>query len=199
MIGELFQPHLRAIENILLLVFREVEFGIGVVMVEDVLDPEQLERQGHQKNIIGGIAALNDVKSTTEINPPGVHKFPEQSPAELPQIPQRTVALGGYRMAVDVYAFQKLIAALVPFALRTQYRDFVAVLMQAASFLPYPTVERDGNVFHDDEDFFAHEVNSLEVISGRVVLIHCWIKAAGRVRPARTALWPVPNAVWVFC
>src|ERR1700683_398082 len=152
-------------------------------MIENVFDPEQLEGQRHQKNIVGRIAALNDVKSAPEINPPRVHKLPEQCPAEFPQISQRTVALGGYRMAVDVHAFQKLVAALVAFAPRTQNRNFIAMLMQAAGFLPYPAVRGHGNVFYDDEDFFAHEVNSLEVISGRVILIHCWIKAAGKVPP----------------
>src|ERR1700730_18410578 len=131
MVGEFFQPHLCAVEEILFLVFREVEFGVGIVMIEDLLNLKQLEGQRHQKNFIGWIAALNDVKSAAEINPPGIHKLPEQSPAEFPQISQWTVALGRHRMAVDVYAFQKLIAALVPFATRTQYRDFVAVLMQA--------------------------------------------------------------------
>ena len=46
-------------------------------MVEDILHAQQLERQGDQEDIVGRIAALNDVKAAPQIDPPGVEELPK--------------------------------------------------------------------------------------------------------------------------
>ena len=50
-------------------------------MVENVLNPQELERQRNQENVVGRIAALNDMKSASQIDPPRVQKLPKQRAA----------------------------------------------------------------------------------------------------------------------
>jgi hypothetical protein len=46
-------------------------------MIEDVLDPEKLERQCNEKDIVRRVATLYDLKAPAEIDPPRVEKFPK--------------------------------------------------------------------------------------------------------------------------
>jgi hypothetical protein len=57
------------------------------VVIEDIFDPEEFERQSNQDNIVRGIAPLNDMKTVPKIDFPSVQKLPKQSTAIFVQIP----------------------------------------------------------------------------------------------------------------
>ena len=72
------------------------------MMIEDVLNSKQLERQGYHENVIGRIATLDNMESAPQINPPSVESLPKQSPAELPQIAEGTIPLFRCWMTVNM-------------------------------------------------------------------------------------------------
>src|ERR1700741_4259481 len=97
-------------------------------MIEDVLYPEEPERKSNQKDIVGRIASLNDLKTATKENPPGIHKLPKQSTAKLPDVSQRCASLPGRRVPIDMHTAQQLIPFCVVLPSRAEHRHFVPVL-----------------------------------------------------------------------
>ncbi len=90
-------------------------------MVEDIFDAKKFERQGNQKNIVGGIATLNDLKTVPQINPPGVHELPKESVEVFNEMPEGTIAFRGGGVPVDMNTIEELVPSLVPFAARGQW------------------------------------------------------------------------------
>src|SRR5580692_1010745 len=106
-------------------------------MIEDVFHSQEFEREGDQKNIVGGITALNDMETVPKIDPPSVEELPKQRTAKFEEIPERTVSLFWHRVPIDVYPAKNFVAGSVALASGTQYGDVVTVRGQGQGFLPY--------------------------------------------------------------
>lgn len=65
------------------------------MMIEDVLDPQEFERQSNQENSVGRITTLNDIESASQVDPPGVKKLPKQRAAVFDQISEKAMAFFG--------------------------------------------------------------------------------------------------------
>src|SRR5579863_412095 len=98
------------------------------MVVEDVLNPEKLERQRDQENIVGRITPLNDMKAAPQKDPPGIPELPKQCRAILPEIPERTIALLAHRMPVYVDSVDRLVSPLTPLGPGTQHGDIITGL-----------------------------------------------------------------------
>src|SRR5579872_4977703 len=125
-------------------------------MIEDVLNPEQLERQCDQENIVWRVAPLNDMKSMPKVNPPRIPELPKECAAILPQIPERTIPLLRRGVPIDLDTVDNLMSQLSTLALWTQYGDLISRLMKGTGFLQYSRIVRDWLVFDDNENFFLH-------------------------------------------
>src|SRR6266851_3401859 len=125
-------------------------------MIENVLNPEEFERQGNHENVVRGIAALNDMKSTSPIDSPCVEKLPKKSAAVFVEVPQGTIAFSWHRMAVDMNSINNFMSLRVALAPGTQYVHFVPVLLQRGGLLPDASVEGSGQVLYDDKYFSLH-------------------------------------------
>src|SRR5215831_14273276 len=99
-------------------------------MVEDVLDAQEFERQDKQENIVGRITTLNDMKSTPQIDPPRVQKFPKQRTRVLAEIAEGTVSFFEHWVPVDMNPVDDFTPLLVALAPGTQYGHLVPVLVQ---------------------------------------------------------------------
>jgi hypothetical protein len=119
-------------------------------MIEDVFHAQEFEGEGDQKNIVGGITALNDVKAVPKINPPSVEELPKQCAAEFEEIPERTVPFFWHRVPIDVYPIENFVTHSVALASGTQYCDVVPVLVQGHGLLPHACIEGNGYVFNDN-------------------------------------------------
>jgi len=53
---------------------------------------------------------------------------------------------------VDMNTVENLVDFLIALSTRTQYRDAIAVPMERTGFLPNARIERDGEVFDDDQN-----------------------------------------------
>src|ERR1035437_73838 len=123
------------------------------MMIEDVLDPEDFEEQGNQENIVRGIAALNHVKPSPQIDPPGEKELPKQGATELPYIALGAVPFLGHGVTIDTDPIETLVSFLVTFAFWAQYCYLVSALVQRAGLLPHARIERNGKVLNNNEDF----------------------------------------------
>jgi hypothetical protein len=97
------------------------------MVVEDVFDPQQLERKGDQKNVIGRIAALDNMKAAPPVNPPCIQEFPKKSATIFIQIPKRTIPFFGHGMPEDMDAIDHLVPSRVTFASGAQDGHAVTV------------------------------------------------------------------------
>src|SRR5271157_1645207 len=129
------------------------------MVIEDVLDPQQFERQSNQENIVGRIAALNDMKAAPQEDPASVEELPKERPAVFPEITQGSASFF-HRVPVDPNPIDNFVLLLVPFPSRTQYGHFIPILVQRGGLLPNTRVERNGCVFHDDKDLLLHDKGS---------------------------------------
>jgi len=120
------------------------------MIIEDVFHAQEFEGERNQKNIVGGITALNDVKAVPKINPPSVEELPKQCAAELEEIPERTVPFSGHRVPIDVYPIENFVTCSVALASGTQYCDVVPVLVQGQGLLPHACIEGNRYVFNDN-------------------------------------------------
>jgi len=101
-IGELLQQNLGFVQQTLLLVFREVELGIGVVVIEDVLHAEDFEGQSYEKDVVRRVASLDDVKAPPQENPRGVKELEDQRAKELHEVAGNAVPFPKHGVTVDV-------------------------------------------------------------------------------------------------
>src|SRR5271157_3232092 len=129
------------------------------MVIEDVLDPQQFERQSNQENIVGWITTLNDMKAVPQVDPPSMEELPKERPAVFREIPQGSAAFF-HRVPVDPNPIDNFVLLLVPFPGGTQYGHFIPILVQRGGLLPNTRVERNGCVFHDDEDLLLHDEDS---------------------------------------
>src|SRR5215472_4956077 len=153
-------------------------------MVEDILHTKKFEEDRDQENGVRRIAALYDLKTAAQIDPPRVKEFPEKGGAVLPDITESAIAFFRHWMPIDVDSFQKFVSFAIVLPSGTQNRDLVTVVPQRRSFLPDPRIERDGQVFDDNQN-----------LSFQTALLRC----AGTARPARSSWSPGPNAGWESC
>lgn len=80
------------------------DLGRDIVLIEDVLLPQELERQRYQKNIVWWIAALNNVKALCQSDPPCEQRLPEDCVSIFKQVAERASCLNGRGMAEDADA-----------------------------------------------------------------------------------------------
>src|SRR4030095_7516325 len=104
-------------------------------MIKNVLNAKKFKWQGNQDNIVGGITALNDMKSASQIDPPRVQELPKKRAAVFAQIPEGTVSLLRHWVAVDMNPIDNLVSSAIALASGTQYSDVVTVLVQRARLL----------------------------------------------------------------
>jgi hypothetical protein len=71
-------------------------------MVENELNAKQFEGKGNQKDGIGRIARLNDIKSMAEEYPPRIQELPEKGAPVLHQVPDGGVPLFRHGMPIDM-------------------------------------------------------------------------------------------------
>src|SRR5207248_38759 len=95
------------------------------------------------------------------INPPGDARLMPKRGAILAGVTLGGLAVGrAERVAVNVNALELFIRPRITLEHRTNRRDTVTGVAQGAGLLPHPPVERQGQVFDEDEDVFrsAHQV-----------------------------------------
>jgi hypothetical protein len=63
-------------------------------------------------------------------------------------------------MPINMDSIENGMAFHVSLGTRAQYGDLVPFFVECASFFPYPAIERDGQVFDNDENFIVHIVPS---------------------------------------
>src|SRR5579859_614359 len=151
-IGKFFQSHQDPVERSLFPVFRNVQFWIYIVVVKNVLHSKEFERQCDQKNIIGRIATLNDIKSMPQIDPQRIPKLPEQRATVLPQIPHRSASLRWRGMSIDADSVNNFVSCGARFSSGTQNRHFVSALPKRTSLPPNTSIEGNRLVLYDDQD-----------------------------------------------
>src|SRR4029453_4019236 len=110
-------------------------------MVKNVLHPNKFKWECNQKNIVGWITTLNNVKSGPQVDPGGIQKLPEQGPSLLPQIPKRSTPLCGRRMSIDADPLDHFIAFGRPFPAGAQYRYLITLLKEQKSLSPNTSIE----------------------------------------------------------
>src|ERR1039458_5209023 len=116
-VREPLQGHLAPIKKVFPSVLRDVQLGVGVVMIKDVLDTQELERQRDEENIVRRVTTLNDLKSVPQVDPPTEQDFPKQRAGEFNQIAQGTIPLRRRRMTVNMNAVKDFVRLHVAFAL----------------------------------------------------------------------------------
>ena len=126
-IGQLLQQNLGFVQQALLFVFREIEFRIGIVMIEDVLHAEDFERQSDEENVVRRVAPLDYVKASAQKNPRGVKELEDQRTKELNQVAGDAVPFPEHGVTVDVNPIEELVALPALLVLRTQDGDIVSM------------------------------------------------------------------------
>src|SRR5580704_8457071 len=155
-ISLVLEPNLGLVKEVPSFIFGEIQFRVRVVMIKNVFDAQEFEREGYQENIVGGITALNDLKPVPKIDPPGVEELPEKCAAEFDKITEGAVPFFGHWMSIDMHVVENFVPRRIALAARTQYGDLEAVLMQGEGFCPHASVAGNGEVFDDNQDFVFH-------------------------------------------
>ena len=107
------------------------------MVIKNVFNAEQFEWQGNEENIVRRIAALNDMESVSQINPPRVEELPKKRAAVFPYITESAVSLFRHRVPINVNTINESRVLLVhSLPSGTQHGDFVSVPYRAmrASF-----------------------------------------------------------------
>src|SRR6516164_586036 len=111
------------------------------MMIKDVSDSQQFERQGNQEDQIRRIAALNHMESAPQKDPPRIPKLPKQRTAVFPEVPNMAVPFFRHRVPVDVNPLNNLMPSIIVLAARAQHSHVISVLAQGAGLLPNTPVE----------------------------------------------------------
>jgi hypothetical protein len=133
----LFEPDLGPIKEVFSFILGEIEFRVRIVMIEDVFHAQEFEGEGDQKDIVGGITALNDLESVPNINPPSVKELPKQCAAKFEEIPEGAVPFSWHRVPIDVYPIENFVARSVALTSGAQHGHAISVRAQGQGFLPY--------------------------------------------------------------
>ena len=99
------------------------------MVVENIFDSEDLERERNQENVVRRVAALNNIEATPEIDEPRIEKFPEKDEAILVYIASGAVPFLRRRVAIDVNSFENFMSPLVALPARTKDGHFVTYRM----------------------------------------------------------------------
>ena len=129
-------------------------------MVENVLDPQDFERQSNQKDIVWRIAALNNVKSVRKVDPARVQELPEQSTGVFPEITEGCVSLSRHGVSVDTDSLDHLIGLAAVATPGAQNCHVKSISVQRTGLVKDAGIRRDRSVFHDDEDSALHRRSS---------------------------------------
>ena len=99
-------------------------------MIEYELDSQELKWQRHQENIVGGITRLNDIKSVSQIDPPGVKKFPKQRAAVFEQVSEKAMTFLRQPVPVDMNPVDHFVSLLLALGSGTQDSHLKSVFLQ---------------------------------------------------------------------
>ena len=122
-------------------------------MVEqEPLAAEPFERQRHQEDQVGRVAGVDRIETAPERDLQRQPHLVEQRRCIFDEVTLGAVRLQWQRVTMDIDAVQPLEPRLVPLADRADDRDLIASRYQRVGFLPHPPVERQRQVFDDDED-----------------------------------------------
>ncbi len=164
-----------------------VQFRIDVMMVEqEFLAHEQLEKSGDQEEQVGRIAGMDNIEAVRELHLPGQARGVEQGEPVLQQVADGPLCLDRQVVAVDVDAVERLIGFFISLAGRADDRHLVAVGVQRRRFLPYAPVERRRQILYQDQDTARFTSRCHRIVS-RCAL---WISAPGRPQPDALADGP---------
>ena len=154
-------------------------------MVEyEALAGENLEEQADQEDEIGRIAGVDHVEAVAAPDPQREQKFPEQCDGIFDEIGGGSSCFDRQGVAVDRYAVNDLMRLRIIWALGANHRYRMAGIAQSRRFRPDPAVERNRQVFDNNQhsELSPHRSTSQE--SRRFA-------RNGRGRPI--IFWPVPN------
>src|SRR5215469_2181499 len=62
-------------------------------------------------------------------------------------------------MAINVDSVENDVAIHIPFASRAQHSYLISVIVERPSFFPNTSIERDRQVFDNDENLFVHRAS----------------------------------------
>ena len=147
-----FEPANEAIEKVAALKFRLVELGIDVVVIEDELLAEHLERQADKEYEVRRIARVDDVEASRRGNPQGQKELPEQRRDVLERVAQRARTFERQRMAKDMDAVEHLVALPGALPFGADDRDVVAGRAKRRGLLPDTAIEWTRQVLDYDQD-----------------------------------------------
>src|SRR5207249_3247056 len=101
---------------------------------------------------IGRIAGMNRIESARKENAPREQRLPEERADVFEQVPGGAGRFERHRMAINRDALEALGASIVTLADRADDRHLVPGTAQRRRLLPYTPVERNREIFDDDED-----------------------------------------------
>ena len=89
----LFEPDLGPVKEVFSFILGKVEFRVRIVMIEDVFHTQEFEREGDQKDIVGGITALNDVEIRAEYKSTKCRRTPKTVRSQIRRDTRRDCSL----------------------------------------------------------------------------------------------------------
>ena len=140
-----------AIHHSLLAKFDDKQFRRDVVLIEDELLAHELERQSGEKNKIGRIAGLDDRKPAFAVNLEQEAKFVNERGCVFAKVRKRAAPFRRQRMPVDRDVVDDLERFRKVGVGRADHRNCPAGAMKSLSLLPNSSVERNRQVFDDDD------------------------------------------------
>src|SRR4051812_26619754 len=120
-------------------------------MIEHELLAEELPEAADGEDEIRRIARMDDVEPAAEADLPRKHELHEQRARVLDRVAEQAIRLLRQRVTMDVDAVDALEAFLEGRGLRTVDGDREARRVERARLLPHAPIERQRQVFHDDE------------------------------------------------
>ncbi len=121
-------------------------------MVEHVALAEQFERQRHEEDQVRRVAAMDHVEAAREQDLHRQHELPKQGGRILGQVAQAGLGVLRHRVPIDLDAVEQLGTFVRRRAERADDGDHRPGVAQGARLLPDPAIERDRQVFHDDQN-----------------------------------------------
>ena len=121
------------------------------MLVEDESPAHELERRRRQKNEVGRIAGLNNGETALPMNLDQEPEFMNERRGIFAEIGDRPAPLGRQRMAIDRNVVDDFESLGIGGIGRADHRDQPAGAGEGLSLLPDPPIERDRQIFHDND------------------------------------------------
>ena len=150
-VAHALEKHERPIEKSFVAVFDNEQFGPDIVLIEDELLAHELERRGGQKDEVGRIAGLDDRKAALPVNLDQEPEFVKEGRRVFAEVSERPAPLERQRMAIDRNVVDDLELLRIGRIGRADHRDQPPGAGKGLRLLPDPPIERDRQIFDDDD------------------------------------------------